>query len=121
MTEDRNGLVDLSAYDALVMYTVGGEMTRQQELGLCAYARSGCGLFAIHCANAEMGAFAEYQEMIGTRFTGHGPIAEFDVETSADCGDLLPRLSPSFAIADEFYTVESTTDAELPHFQHGMW
>jgi predicted dehydrogenase len=96
-------------------------MTRQQEQGLCAYVRSGGGLFAIHCANAEMGAFAEYQEMIGTRFTGHGPIAEFDVETSADCGDILPRLSPSFAITDEFYIVESTTDAELRHFQHGMW
>ena len=83
VTQDRSGLADLSGYDAVVMYTVGGEMTREQEQGLCGYVRGGGGLFAMHCANAEMGAFTEYQEMVGTRFTGHGPIAEFAVETMA--------------------------------------
>ena len=121
VTQDRSGLTDLSGYDAVVMYTVGGEMTREQEQGLCGYVRGGGGLFAIHCANAEMGAFTEYQEMVGTRFTGHGPQAEFSVETMADCGDILPRLSPAFAITDEFYRVERTTDADLRDFQHGTW
>jgi predicted dehydrogenase/type 1 glutamine amidotransferase len=121
VTEDRNELRDLSAYDAVAMYTVGGEMTREQEQGLVGYVRGGGGLFAIHCANAEMDAFTEYQEMVGTRFAGHGPIAEFGVETAADCGDILPRLSESFAIVDEFYKLERTTDAPLREFQHGMW
>lgn len=121
VTEDRSGLADPSGYDAVAMYTVGGAMSREQEQGLCGYVRGGGGLFAIHCANAEMDAFTDYQEMVGTRFAGHGPIAEFGVETAADCGDILPRLSASFAITDEFYMVECKTEAELRDFQHGMW
>ena len=121
VTEDRSALADPSAYDAVAMYTVCGEMTREQEQGLTGWVRGGGGLFAIHCANAEMDAFKEYQEMVGTRFAGHGPVAEFGVEMAEDCGDILPRLSPSFAITDEFYMLERKTDAELRDFQHGMW
>ncbi|MDP6701972.1 MAG: ThuA domain-containing protein, partial [Candidatus Latescibacteria bacterium] len=121
VTEDRGALADPSAYDAVVLYTVGGQMSREQERGLTDWVRSGGGLFAIHCANAEMENFAEYSAMIGTRFVRHGPIAEFDVATAPDCGNILPRLSASFTITDEFYLLERTTDAELREFQHGMW
>ena len=121
VTEDRGELADPSAYDAAVLYTVGGEMSREQERGLTGWVRGGGGLFAIHCANAEMENFNEYSEMVGTRFAGHGPIAEFGVETAPDCGDILPRLSPSLTITDEFYLLERTTDAELREFQYGMW
>ena len=119
VTEDRSGLADPSAYDAVVMYTGGGQMSRNQEQGLIRFVRGGGGLVAIHCANAEMGNYPDYLEMVGTEFTGHGPVSEFGIETSDAAADLLPRLSPSFAVTDEFYILRPRTQAQLLEFQHG--
>lgn len=121
VTADRLALSDPSAYDAVVMYTVGGEMSRDQEQGLVNYVRGGGGLVAIHCANADMGEFTDYLEMVGTAFVTHGPIAEFEVETDPGSGDILPRLKDRFAVTDEFYILEQKTDAELRPFQYGTW
>ena len=74
VTEDRAPLVDPSGYDAVVLYTVGGEMSRDQEQGLIDYVRKGGGLVAIHCANADMDRFEDYIEMVGTAFIGHDEI-----------------------------------------------
>ena len=121
VTQERAALANPSSYDAVVMYTVGGEMSRSQEQGLVSYVRGGGGLVAIHCANAEMERFKDYIEMVGTSFVRHGPFAEFSVEVAEDVGDILPRLSPSFKVNDEFYLCERQTEAELREFQHGIW
>ncbi|NKB70836.1 MAG: hypothetical protein GKR89_27510 [Candidatus Latescibacteria bacterium] len=121
VTSDRSALADPSAYDAVIMYTVGGEMSADQENGLVKYVKGGGGLVAIHCANAQMDRFAAYQEMVGTAFIKHGPIAEFTVETDPDSAAILPRLSNQFSITDEFYITEPRTQAPLRHFQHGLW
>ncbi|MBN98476.1 MAG: hypothetical protein CME16_04400 [Gemmatimonadetes bacterium] len=121
VTQERAALANPSSYDAVVMYTVGGEMSRSQEQGLVSYVRGGGGLVAIHCANAEMERFKDYIEMVGTSFVRHGPFAEFSVEIAAGVGDILPRLSPSFKVNDEFYLCERQTEAELREFQHGIW
>ena len=121
VTEDRGALVDPSSYDAVVMYTVGGEMSRDQERGLVDYVRGGKGVLAIHCANAEMDAFKDYSEMVGSAFITHGPVCDFGVETAGDAGDILPRLSSSFVVTDEFYLCERRTEAPLREFQHAMW
>ena len=75
VTQERAALANPSSYDAVVMYTVGGEMSRSQEQGLVSYVRGGGGLVAIHCANAEMERFKDYIEMVGTSFVRHGPRA----------------------------------------------
>jgi scyllo-inositol 2-dehydrogenase (NADP+) len=121
VTIDREGLSDPAAYDVVIMYTMGGEMSQAQEDGLVNYVKGGGGLVAIHCANAGMDRFAKYQEMVGTAFIKHGPIAEFGIETDASAADILPRLSGAFSITDEFYLCERRTDAELRDFQHGLW
>ena len=121
VTADRSALADPAAYDAVIMYTVGGEMTQDQENGLVRYVRGGGGLVAIHCANAEMDRFAAYQEMVGTAFITHGPVAEFTVETDPQAAAILPRLNEQFSITDEFYICQRRTQAELRHFQHGLW
>jgi len=121
ITDDRAGLADASAYDAVVMYTVGGSMPPDQEQGLVQYVRNGGGLVAIHCANADMGEFPEYLDMVGTEFVTHGPVADFDVETADDTGDILPRLSERFTVTDEYYILKRRTEAELREFQHATW
>ena len=121
VTEDRAALVNPAVYDAIVMYTVGGEMSRDQEQGLVNYVRGGKGVLAIHCANAEMDNFKDYSEMVGTAFIKHGPVADFTVETDDDSGAILPRLSSSFTATDEFYLCERRSEAPLRQFQSAMW
>jgi scyllo-inositol 2-dehydrogenase (NADP+) len=121
VTSDRSGLADPSAYDSVIMYTVGGDMSQAQEEGLVNYVKGGGGLVAIHCANAGMDRFVLYQEMVGSAFIKHGPIAEFTVETDASAAAILPRLAERFSITDEFYICERRKDAPLQDFQHGLW
>jgi len=121
VTEDRGALVDLSTYDAVAIYTGGGEMSADQERGLIEFVRTGGGLVAIHCANAAMEKYPDYLEMVGTEFVGHGPIAEFGIETSDQASHILPRLSSGFTVTDEFYKLERRTEAELTEFQHATW
>jgi len=121
VTESRAGLADPSAYDAVVMYTVGGEMSPAQEHGLVEYVRRGGGLVAIHCANADMGEFPEYLDMVGTEIVTHGPVADFDVERDAGADDILPRLAERFTVTDEYYILKRRTDTELRAFHHGTW
>ena len=121
IASDRAVLADLSGVDAVVMYTVEGEMSDAQEQGLASFVRSGGGLLAIHCANANMEAFKTYTEMVGSAFTNHGPIAPFGVEISEDAGDILPRVAMNFTVTDEFYFIEPRTDAEVREFQYGTW
>jgi len=121
VTEDRAALVNPAVYDAIVMYTVGGEMSRDQEQGLVNYVRAGKGVLAIHCANAEMDNFKDYSEMVGTAFIKHGPVADFTVETDDDSGAILPRLSSSLTATDEFYLCERRSEAPLRQFQSAMW
>ena len=121
VTSDRASLTNLVGVDAVVMYTVEGEMTGAQEQGLVNFVRSGGGLLAIHCANANMEQFSAYTEMVGSAFTTHGPLAPFSVELTADAGDILPRTSGSFTVTDEFYFIEPRTDAPLREFMHGTW
>ncbi|MCK5527168.1 MAG: ThuA domain-containing protein [Candidatus Latescibacteria bacterium] len=121
VTQDRASLADLSGFDAVVMYTVRGEMSEAQEQGLVNFVRAGGGLLAIHCANAGMSKFEAYTEMVGSALTGHGPVPAFDAEFTGDAGDLFPRLSSKVAVMDEFYSIEPRTDAPLRAFLHGTW
>ncbi len=121
ITQDRSALADPSSYDAVILYTFGGELTADQEQGLVGYVRGGGGLVAIHCANAKLDKYGDYTEMVGTVFITHGPVSDFTVETSPDAASYLPRLTSSFDIMDEFYVCERRTQAELRVFQEGLW
>jgi predicted dehydrogenase len=59
--------------------------------------------------------------MVGSAFKTHGPISPFSVKIAEDAADLLPRLSGTYTVIDEFYFIEPRTDAPLREFQHGMW
>ena len=90
---DRNHLCDLTDFDSVVLYIIGGEFTKEQEQGLMSFVRAGGGLLAVHGANAGLGEYDDYLEMIGTEFIGHDPLAPFDVEVAPDVDDMLPRLT----------------------------
>jgi len=121
ISDDRNRFCDLTGFDSVALYIIGGEFTPEQEQGLMSFVRAGGGLLAVHGANAGLAKYEGYIEMVGTEFTGHDQLAPFDVEVASDVDDILPRLSRGFRVIDECYNVKIRTDAPLRPFLYGTW
>ncbi|MBI2195373.1 MAG: ThuA domain-containing protein [Planctomycetes bacterium] len=121
LTEDNGRLGELSGVDAVALYTAFGELARDTEKAFLAYVRSGGGVLAIHGANYSFLESPGYVEMIGTQFTGHGPVSAFDVELAPDAGSILTRVSPRFPVVDEFYQIDRRTRARLRPMLYGWW
>ena len=64
---------DLSGYDAVVLYTQGGTLTKSQERNLCRFVKAGGGLVGFHCASDSYVDNPEFMKMIGTHFVTHAP------------------------------------------------
>jgi predicted dehydrogenase/type 1 glutamine amidotransferase len=118
---DRNRLADPAAFDAVALYIGGGEITPEQERGLAAFVNGGGGLAAVHGANAGLGQYDAYIDLIGTEFIEHDPLAPFEVTTEDGFDDILPRLNKQFRVVDECYKMKVRTDAPLRYFQYGTW
>jgi hypothetical protein len=66
------------------------------------FSRAGGGILAIHSASASFRDHPSYFDIIGGRFDHHGPVQEFEVVPTADCGDLFKGID-RFTIRDELY------------------
>ena len=121
LTDDRKRLNKLEDIDAVLVFTSHGKLTEKQEQNFLQYVQQGGGVVAIHCANVSFLENSGYVEMIGTRFTRHGPIAQFNVELTPNAEAIVPRVAPSFSVVDEFYQMEKATDAKLRPYMHGHW
>lgn len=121
LTEDVGRLLALEGVDAVTLYTAFGELSEKQEKSFLQFVRRGGGVLAIHGANYSFLDRKGYVEMIGTQFTGHGPVAQFDVELAPDAREILPRMASRFIVVDEFYQIESRTRAALRPLMHGWW
>ncbi|MFC1717731.1 Gfo/Idh/MocA family oxidoreductase, partial [Candidatus Poribacteria bacterium] len=114
-------LVDLSAFDSVVLYILGGELTPEQERGLTSFVKNGGGLLAVHASNAMLGQYNDFMELIGTEFAGHDELGQFEVTTEGGFDDILPRLNSKFQVVDECFRIKPRTDDPLRYFQYGMW
>ena len=109
LTTDRAALTNLHGYDLVVIYTQGGELTPEQEDGLCSFVKNGGGLIGIHCAAVSWVGSANYMELIGSHLIGHGPVVEIGVKV-VDADHDITRRTQDFRITDEFYILEKKTD-----------
>lgn len=121
MTEDHTQLNRLKNFDAVMVYTCRQTLTAAQEKNLLNFVSEGGAFVGIHTANVTYLENPGYMELIGSRFTGHGPIAQFNVEMTDDAETIIPRATRQFSVVDEFYTFEKTTEAKLRPFMHGWW
>lgn len=121
VTVERSKLTDLSAYDGVVLYILGGNFTQEQERGLTSFVNGGGGLLAVHASNALLGQYNDYMELIGSEFTGHDPLAPFEVVTDSGFDDILPRLAGRFRVIDECFNFKPRTKDTLRYFQYGLW
>ncbi|MGQ9609898.1 MAG: ThuA domain-containing protein [bacterium] len=121
VTVERSKLTDLSAYDGVVLYILGGNFTQEQERGLTSFVNGGGGILAVHASNALLGQYDDYMELIGSEFTGHDPLAPFEVITEGGFDDILPRLAGRFRVIDECFNFKPRTKDTLRYFQYGLW
>lgn len=123
-TEDCNALKAgaIAKYDAVVVYTQGGKLTREQEHGLLGYVRSGGAFVGLHGATASFKENPGYLEMLGAEFERHGPVMAFPVRITGAESMITARI-PEFRITDELYLLkkfepQATTVLATAHW-HG--
>lgn len=104
ITEDRDQLrpENIRAYDVVMIYTTGHELTNEQEEGLVEFVKSGGGLVGIHSATDSFKNSDAYWKLLGGRFTGHGG-GRFRVNITGKRHVIVRDMKP-FEIEDETYT-----------------
>lgn len=107
----------LSGYDALVLYYHHPQvaLTDAELEAFGAFVRKGGGVLAVHSATASYKPTPGYFEVLGGRFTGHGPVQSFDVRP-ARADDPIFAGIPAFTVHDELYLHELQPDIDV-HFQ----
>jgi type 1 glutamine amidotransferase len=91
-------------YDVLVFYTVGNNLSAEQEKAIQKFVEDGGGLVAIHGASASFGNSKVWLNLVGGRFAGHAP-GTHDLQI-----DIVDRDHPitagvgPFVVNDEEYT-----------------
>ncbi len=120
VTSDREAFRKLGGYDVVIVYTQGGKLSKAQEKGLCDWVAGGGALVGIHCANDSFVTNERYMEMVGTQFSGHGPVCEFAVNIADQEHEVSRRFS-EFRITDEFYLCKRRTKADLRAVMTGKW
>lgn len=107
ITEDRDALKtgNLDHYEAVVLYTHGGELKKPQLDGLLGFVHGGGALVALHGAFASFKDQKPFADLVGGRFKGHGPVLEFLVEPAAADSVVTRRVMP-FRITDELYLLD---------------
>lgn len=113
ITEDRDQFKaeNIKNYDLVLIYTTGGNLTPEQEQGLCSFVENGGGLVGIHSATDSFKNSDAYWKMMGGRFTGHGS-GTFKVNNTGK-SHCIVKGTGSFDITDETYRHDFHPDSKL--------
>jgi type 1 glutamine amidotransferase len=76
--------------------------------------KGGGGVLAVHSATASYKPTRGYFEVLGGRFTGHGPVEEFEIRPARDDDPIFSGI-PAFIVRDELYLHELWPDIDA-HF-----
>jgi type 1 glutamine amidotransferase len=97
--------MDLEQIHALVIYVHHKTISGRALAILDSYVQRGGGVLGIHTATASFKDCAHYFEILGGRFSGHGPVAPFDVQPVAGRNEPFEDI-PGFTVKDELYLHE---------------
>ncbi len=104
---------DLDDAAALVLYFHDVSISPAALAKLDAFVRGGGGVLALHSATASFKEEPRYFEILGGRFTGHGPVSTFELCPTA--GTNIFEGIPAFTVRDECYLHETSPDIQV-HF-----
>ena len=110
----------ISKFAGVVVYTGGGELTRDQESGLVGFVKDGGAFVGLHCAAASFARNAAYVEMLGGTFATHSPLFEFPVTITGADSPVTRRMLP-FRVTDELYLLDKFDPASVTVLATAMW
>ncbi|MBI4557760.1 MAG: ThuA domain-containing protein [Candidatus Hydrogenedentes bacterium] len=107
ISEDRDRLKarSINRFDAVILYTQGGELEKTQLEGLLNFVKKGGGCVGIHGAAASWQKHDAYVDFLGGTFASHGPIMEFPVTITSAKSVITQRIQ-NFRVTDELYTLD---------------
>lgn len=136
LTTNKDDLVDLSAYDAVIDYLTDSSLTDEQLEGILSFVDNGGGYVGIHCASDLTSTepddpediidfhddpFPELRELIGGHFITHPEQAALDIRV-VDHYHPITAAMDDLTVWDEPYVVEVDDDvrvlARMDHPEH---
>lgn len=97
----------------MVLYFHAADISPTALAKLDAFVGGGGGVLALHSATASFKEEPHYFEMLGGRFTGHGPVSTFALRPTAEA-EVFEGV-PAFTVRDECYLHETSPDITV-HF-----
>jgi uncharacterized protein len=105
-------------FRAMVLYYHHKKISPAALQAFESYVRGGGGILALHSAAASFKQEPRYYDVLGGRFTHHGPVEPFQVQpNAADAPGGRPEFGPGapFSLRDELYRHEYAPDNRV-HF-----
>lgn len=104
----------LADYDALVLYYhyPNTPLTAAELDAFRSFVAGGGGVLALHSATASHKPTPGYFEVLGGRFTGHGPVAPLRIRPARTDDPIFAGIEP-FTVDDELYLHELQPDIEM--------
>lgn len=107
--------LDMSQFQVIVLYIHHKHIHQEALNALKQFVENGGGLLAIHSATASFKQEQRYFEIVGGRFTGHGPVESIDIRPTDEDGEIFGGIGP-FAVKDELYLHDLQPDIRT-HFE----
>ena len=104
---------ELDDFAAMVIYFHHKKISARALEALDEFISNGGGVLGVHTATASFKQQMHYSEILGGRFTGHGPIKSFEIKPTAN-SEIFAGI-PAFVVKDELYTHELQPGIET-HF-----
>ncbi len=99
-------------YDVVILYYHLKSINNDNLMALIDFVNEGGGVLALHSAMASLKDNAEYQELLGGRFIGHGKIERIDVNANDNTHPISSDIF-NFAVKDELYLHEYDENNEI--------
>lgn len=95
---------NLSIFSAMVIYVHHKRISDSAMETLDKFVSNGGGILGVHSATASFQQQRHYFEILGGRFTGHGPVESFEVKPISE-SNIFAGI-PAFTVKDELYIHE---------------
>ena len=105
---------DLKGFHGLVLYFHHKEISEAALDVFNAFISGGGGVLAIHSATASFQNAERFTDILGGKFSRHGPVESFEVTPVSPSSGIFDRISP-FTVTDELYLHDLQPDIET-HF-----
>jgi type 1 glutamine amidotransferase len=106
--------LDLAKFQAMILYYHQASIPSLPLEIFEKYVSSGGGALAIHSATASFKDSSPYFDILGGRFTGHGPVSSFEIKPATRQDDIFGGI-PAFRVTDELYLHEMFGEVQV-HF-----